>query len=99
MIHRILGVGLDEGQKLLVELVRLHLEFLADHRGGLFARAEIVQHGEQRIPAEFVVDVIADPASLKITDDDLRRRHGWTKPRSSSAMGSSFLFLMAPITS
>src|ERR1035437_4129547 len=48
-VHGILGVGFDVGQKKLVELGRLDLQFLADHRHGINASAEIVQHGQQRI--------------------------------------------------
>ena len=37
---------------------------------------EVVEHGEQRVPAPLVVDVIADLAGLEVADGDLRGRRG-----------------------
>ena len=49
---------------------------LLHHGDRVFAIAEIMEHGEQRIPAPLLVDVIADSARLEIADDHLLRRGG-----------------------
>ncbi len=64
--------GFDVGQELLVELLGLDFQFLADHGGGVVAVAEIVHHGEQRVPAPLLGDVIDRFAGLEIADDHLR---------------------------